>query len=93
MAAFGITGLQDVIEIRPFDIVLGEKAIVGSCAGVGQDWDDAIALLQYGRIQPQILFSKVVPVRGLEPALLELRRNRDFTKVFVSPDAIDEEIL
>lgn len=93
MAAFGITGLQDMIEIRPFDIVLGEKAIVGSCAGVGQDWDDAIALLQYGRIQPQILFSKVVPLRGLEPALLELRRNRDFTKVFVSPDAMDEEIL
>lgn len=93
MAAFGITGLDDKIEIRPFDIVLSEKAIVGSCAGVGQDWDDAIAMLQYGRIQPQILFSKVVPVRRLEPALLELRKNRDFTKVFVSPDSIEEQTL
>ena len=93
IAAFGITGLQDKIEIRPFDIVLGEKAIVGSCAGVGQDWDDAIALLQYGRIQPQILFSKIVPLKGLESALMELRRNRDHTKVFVSPDAVDEVFL
>jgi threonine dehydrogenase-like Zn-dependent dehydrogenase len=93
VAAFGITGLDDKIEIRPFDIVLGEKSIVGSCAGVGQDWDDAIALLEYGRIKPQILFSKVVPVRRLEPALLELRRNRDYTKVFVSPDPIEEQTL
>lgn len=86
VAAFGITGLQDKIEVRPFDIVLGEKAIVGSCAGVGQDWNDAIALLQYGRIKPEILFSKIVPVRGYEAALKELRSNRDYTKVFVSPD-------
>lgn len=93
VAAFGITGLNDKIEIRPYDIVLGEKAIVGSCAGVGQDWNDAIALLEYGRIKPDILFSKIVPVRGYEAALKELRDNRNYTKVFVAPDAEEEAIL
>jgi threonine dehydrogenase-like Zn-dependent dehydrogenase len=93
VAAFGITGLDDTIQIRPFDIVLGEKALVGSCAGVGQDWDDAITLLQYGRIKPEVLFSKIVPVTRLEAALKELRRNRDYTKVFVSPEATEETVL
>ena len=93
VAAFGITGLHDTIQIRPFDLVLGEKSIVGSCAGVGQDWTDAIALLQYGRIKPEVLFSKIVPVKGLEAALKELRSNRDYTKVFVSPDVTEAVTL
>jgi L-iditol 2-dehydrogenase len=93
MAAFGITGLHDTIQVRPFDLVLGEKSIVGSCAGVGQDWNDAIALLQYGRIKPEVLFSKIVPVKGLEAALKELRSNRDYTKVFVSPDVTEPVTL
>jgi threonine dehydrogenase-like Zn-dependent dehydrogenase len=71
---------------------VGRETFIDSCQ-VGQDWDDAIALLQYGRIKPQILFSKVVPVRGLEAALKELRSNRDYTKVFVSPDVAEEQVL
>ena len=40
-------------QVRPFDLVLGEKNVVGSCAGVGPDWPDAIALLAHGHIKPQ----------------------------------------
>ena len=33
LSAFGITGEDDVMQIRPFEFVLGEKKITGSCAG------------------------------------------------------------
>ena len=45
LSAFGITGEDDVMQIRPFEFVLGEKKITGSCAGIADDWPDAIALL------------------------------------------------
>ncbi|MGQ9616628.1 MAG: zinc-dependent alcohol dehydrogenase [Spirochaetota bacterium] len=93
LAAFGITGVNDTITVKPFDIVLGERKITGSCAGVGNDWNDAIALLQYGRINPQPLFSMIVPLEELQKALEELQKNPELTKVFVSPDISKREIL
>jgi threonine dehydrogenase-like Zn-dependent dehydrogenase len=93
VAAFGICAGDDTITVRPFDLVLGEKTIVGSCAGVGPDWPDAIALLAYGHIKPQPLFSLIVPLEELEAALNELRTNPNLTKVFVSSDITKREIL
>lgn len=93
MAAFGITGADDIMRIKPFDIVLGERSIIGSCAGVGTDWNDAIALLQYNRINPEPLFSMIVPLEELETALHELRTDRNLFKVFVSLDIKKREIL
>lgn len=93
LAAFGITGVNDTITVKPFEIVLGERKITGSCAGVGNDWNDAIALLQYGRINPEPLFSMIVPLEELQEALEEIQKNQDLIKVFVSPDISKREIL
>ncbi len=93
LAAFGITSPDDTIPLRPFDLVLGERNVAGSCAGVGNDWNDAIALLQYGRIDPSPLFSMIVPVEELEPALRELRENKSLTKVFVSSEISKRQML
>jgi len=43
VAAFGITGVDDIVRVKSFDLVIGEKNVAGSCAGVGNDWNDAIA--------------------------------------------------
>jgi L-iditol 2-dehydrogenase len=93
VGTFGITGPEDTITVRPFDLVLGEKKVASSCAGVGNDWTDAITLLQYGRIDPSPLFSMVVPLEELEKALHELQENRDLFKVFVSSEAGSRKIL
>jgi len=93
LAAFGITGVDDTITVKPFDIVLGERKITGSCAGVGNDWNDAIALLQYGRIDPQPLFSMIVPLEELQETLEEIQENQELIKVFVSPDISRREFL
>ncbi len=86
LGAFGITGIEDIVRLKAFDFVLGEKNIVGSCAGVGNDWTDAIALLEYRRIKPQVLFSLAVPLEDLEWALHELKVNKSLSKVFVSSE-------
>ncbi len=93
LAAFGITGAEEAIPLRPFELVLGERKVVGSCAGVGNDWNDAIALLQYGRIDPSPLFSMVAPLEELEAALRELRENRNLSKVFVSAEVSRRQVL
>ncbi len=93
VVAFGICAGDDTIKIRPFDLVLGEKTVVSSCAGVGPDWPDAMALLANGHIKPQPLFSMIVPLEELEAALRELRTNPDLFKVFVSSDISKREIL
>ena len=93
LSSFGIAGESDEMKIRPYEFVLGEKKVTGSCAGVGQDWPDAINLISTGRINPHPLFSLKVPLEDLEWALRELRRDSSLFKVFVSPEIDHREVL
>jgi threonine dehydrogenase-like Zn-dependent dehydrogenase len=93
LVAFGICAGEDTIKIRPFDLVLGEKTVASSCAGVGPDWPDAIALLAYGHVKPQSMFSMIVPLEELESALNQLRTDQNLIKVFVSSNISKREIL
>ncbi|HYD39508.1 MAG TPA: alcohol dehydrogenase catalytic domain-containing protein [Anaeromyxobacter sp.] len=93
VSAFGITGDQEKMALAPFDLVLKEKKVTASCAGVGNDWSDAITLIEHGRIDPKPMFSMVVPLEDLEWALQELRTNKELIKVFVSPEAKKREVL
>jgi threonine dehydrogenase-like Zn-dependent dehydrogenase len=93
LTAFGIAGEQDSMKIRPFEFVLGEKKVTGSCAGVGADWPDAMTLISNGRIDPKPLFSMKVPLEDLDWALHELRKDPSLFKIFVSPDISKREMM
>jgi threonine dehydrogenase-like Zn-dependent dehydrogenase len=93
VSAFGITAEDDAMSLRPFDVVLNEKTLTGSCAGVGNDWTDAMTLIEHGRIDPKPMFSLIVPLEELESALRELRENPDLIKVFVSLESTKRELL
>ena len=93
VAAFGICATDDTIAVKPYDLVLGEMTVVGSCAGVGPDWPDAIELLAHGHIDPKPMFSMIVPLEELEAALKQLRTDPSLIKVFVSADISKREIL
>jgi 2-desacetyl-2-hydroxyethyl bacteriochlorophyllide A dehydrogenase len=93
IAAFGITEGDATVPINTFDFVLGELKMAGSCAGVGTDWSDAIALLQYGRINPDPVFSMKVPLEELEDALKQLMTDKDLFKVFVLPELTERVVL
>lgn len=86
LEAFGICAGDATAALRPYEFVLGEKKVSGSCAGIGYNWGEAITLLQYGVIKPQGMFSMAVPLSDLEWALHELRKDPDLVKVFVCPE-------
>lgn len=86
LEAFGIAAQGDTAALEPYEFVLGEKKVSGSCAGIGNNWGEAIRLLEYKRIVPEPMFSLAVPLSELEWALKELRRDPDLVKVFVVPE-------
>ena len=92
LEAFGICADDDYASIPPAQFVLQEKKVSGSCAGIGNDWGDAIKLLQYNRINPHPMISMIVPLEETEDAIKELRTNPKLIKVLVSPE-IKERIL
>lgn len=87
---FGICSDDDLIRLAPAKFVLQEKKISGSCAGIGHDWEVAIALLQHKRVDPRPLISMIVPLDELEIALNELHTNKDLVKVLVSPEITEK---
>lgn len=91
--AFGICSSGDVAKLEPFEFVLGEKKVSGSCAGIGNDWGEAINLLKYRRIDPSPMYSMAVPLEDLESALNELKSNQNLIKVFISPEITKRKIL
>ena len=93
IVAFGICAPDDTITIKPYDLVLGERTVASSCAGVGPDWTDAMALIANGHIKPESMFSMIVPVEELESALKQLRTDPNLVKVFVSTEISKREIL
>lgn len=93
IAAFGITAGDTTIPVSTFDLVLKELTVAGSCAGVGKDWLEAIALLQYGRIKPDPVFSLKIPLEELEDTLKLLMTDKDLFKVFVLPELTERVVL
>ena len=86
LEAFGVVGKGKTASFEPYEFVLGEKKVRGSCAGFGNDWGEVINLLAYGRIDPSPLFSQVVPLEDLEDALHELKTDKEIIKMFVNPE-------
>jgi threonine dehydrogenase-like Zn-dependent dehydrogenase len=91
--AFGICADDDYASLRPVEFVLQEKKVRGSCAGIGHNWQEAITLLEYGRVDPTPLISMIVPLEEVEQALHELQENKSLVKVLVSPDISKRQIL
>jgi len=84
--AFGIAAQGDTAALEPYEFVLGEKKVSGSCAGIGNNWGEAITLLKYGIIDPRPMFSMAVPLAELETPLKEIREKKNLVKVFVCPE-------
>jgi len=93
LEAFGICAPDDKAALSPFEFVLGEKQVSGSCAGIGNDWGIAINLLKHKRIDPSAMCSMIVPLSELEDALHELRTNDKLVKVLVGPEVKEKIVL
>ena len=52
LAAFGLTGPGETLDLDILQTILEENSVKGSVAGMGQDMHDALTLLTHGRIDP-----------------------------------------
>ncbi|MDR2457848.1 MAG: alcohol dehydrogenase catalytic domain-containing protein [Clostridiales Family XIII bacterium] len=93
LESFGVTSANDRASLSPFDFVLNEKKVSGSCAGIGNDWGDAITLLEYGRFDLSPLVSMLVPLEELEVAMHEIQESKNIVKVLVSPEIKERKIF
>ncbi len=53
LAAFGLTGAGETLDLDILETILEENSIKGSVAGMGQDMHDALTLLTHGRINTE----------------------------------------
>jgi len=85
LSAFGITGEQDVMQVRPFEIRPGREEdhrfVRAASATTGRMRSP---FWHIKRIDPKPLFSMKVPLEDLEWSLHELRRDPNLFKIFVS---------
>jgi len=93
LESFGICRDDAFAQLKPYEFVLGEKKVSGSCAGIGNNWNEAIRLLEYKRIEPESMFSMAVPLEEVESVLHEIRENKDIIKVFACPELNQRQIL
>jgi 2-desacetyl-2-hydroxyethyl bacteriochlorophyllide A dehydrogenase len=85
VAAFGLTGPQDKLQLPILETILREKSVKGSVAGMGEDMQDALVLLQYGRFRTEAFTRKSYPLVDIQRAFNELARDPTALKVQIVP--------
>lgn len=68
LAAFGLTGPDETLELPILDTILHENSVKGSVAGMGQDMHDALTLLVHGRIRTAPFTQARYPLTEIQTA-------------------------
>lgn len=68
LAAFGLTGAEEVLALPILETILQENSIKGSVAGMGQDMHDALTLLVHGRIRTEPFAQASYPLDDIQTA-------------------------
>lgn len=68
IAAFGITGPDETLNLDILATILHENSVKGSVAGMGQDMHDALALLRHGRIETDPFTRSAFPLTDIQAA-------------------------
>ncbi|MEP1206383.1 MAG: alcohol dehydrogenase catalytic domain-containing protein [Rhizobiaceae bacterium] len=68
LAAFGLTGPGEVLQMDILQTILEENSLKGSVAGMGQDMHDALTLLTHDRIDPAPFIGAEYPLEDIQNA-------------------------
>jgi 2-desacetyl-2-hydroxyethyl bacteriochlorophyllide A dehydrogenase len=82
--AFGIVEANRTAQFKPFQVVLNEMSITGSCAGMGDDFSEAIRLVQYNRFVLEPFTTVKIPLGNIEAAFNRVINDRTILKVLIS---------
>jgi 2-desacetyl-2-hydroxyethyl bacteriochlorophyllide A dehydrogenase len=84
--AFGITEAKSIARFHPFEMVLNEISITGSCAGMGNDFFEAIRLVQYNRFSLEPFTQVKIPLEMAQEGFDRVIKDRSILKVLISMD-------
>jgi 2-desacetyl-2-hydroxyethyl bacteriochlorophyllide A dehydrogenase len=84
IAAFGVAAPEARATYMPFAVVLREIGMKGTVASSGDDYYNALTLLQYGRIKTDYLTSEVRPLEELKRSIEELVQQPSVLKIQIS---------
>jgi L-iditol 2-dehydrogenase len=68
LAAFGLTGPGETLQLEILTTVLQENSVKGSVAGMGEDMHDALTLLTHGRIDTRPFTGAGWPLEDIQAA-------------------------
>jgi threonine dehydrogenase-like Zn-dependent dehydrogenase len=84
LLAFGLPAENELARFRPFQVGLRELSIIGSCAGQGEDVEQAITLLQYERLNLTEFTRVRYPLEKINEALAAYEEPDGPLKVLIS---------
>ncbi len=84
--AFGIVEAAGTARFRPFQLVLGEMSITGSCAGMGNDFFEALTLVRYNRFSLEPFTRVKIPLENIQEGFDRVVNDRATLKVLISMD-------
>ncbi|MBW2056844.1 MAG: alcohol dehydrogenase catalytic domain-containing protein [Deltaproteobacteria bacterium] len=84
--AFGIVEAAGTAQFRPFQLVLGEMSITGSCAGMGNDFFEALTLVRYNRFSLEPFTHVKIPLENIQEGFDRVVNDRATLKVLISMD-------
>jgi L-iditol 2-dehydrogenase len=85
LLAFGAAPSGETLPVSPFDIYARELTIVGSYAATYGMYEDAIALIQTGRVEVDSAVSSVAPLAQITTAIRAIETDKDVLKIQVRP--------
>lgn len=68
LAAFGLTGADETLDLPILETILQENSVKGSVAGMGQDMHDALTLVVHGRINTAPFTRATYPLSDIQKA-------------------------
>lgn len=68
IAAFGLTGPNEVLELDILTTILRENSVKGSVAGIGENMHDALTLLVHGRIDTGLFTDALFDLDDIQSA-------------------------
>lgn len=80
LAAFGLTGAGEVLELDILQTILEENSVKGSVAGMGQDMHDALTLLTHGRIRTDAFTGAAYALEDIQTAFDTIPQRPDDLK-------------
>jgi 2-desacetyl-2-hydroxyethyl bacteriochlorophyllide A dehydrogenase len=83
VAAFGLTGPDDSVPLKPLETVLRENSVKGSVAGIGEDMHDALALLVHGRFDVSAFTGRHFDLDDVQQAFETLPQRKGDLKTLI----------